>query len=81
MLDNICNGEYNTNRASILEISSVCEKSSRTTAVFVHWQRSSTSHGLYFAIPRYMIYFSVSDLITELLCLGLHRHLRSCAVY
>jgi len=81
MFDNICNGEYNTKRASPLEIASVCEKSSRTTAVFVHWQRSSTSHGLYFGIPRYMIYLSVSNLITEMLCLGLHRPLRSSAVY
>jgi hypothetical protein len=26
MFDNICNGEYNTNRGSPLEITSVCEK-------------------------------------------------------
>jgi hypothetical protein len=59
MLDDICNGEYETNRVSLLEIAPVRENSSRTTAVFMHLQRSSTSHALYFAIPRHMIYFSV----------------------
>jgi hypothetical protein len=32
-------------------------------------------------VHRYMIYFNVRDLITELLCLSLHRHWRSHAGY